>query len=125
MKKQRTTQQRKIIEEICFSSTHPLSIDNIEARGKKRLHTLNRVTIYRNLNRMVDAGELTRFIHPEKCTLYEQANRPHHHHFYCKTCEATFELPGCGLSLKEQTPAGFIVEGHEVFLNGICAACAS
>ena len=125
MKKQRTTQQRKIIEEICFSSTHPLSIDDIEARGKKRLHTLNRVTIYRNLNRMVDAGELTRFIHPEKGTLYEQANRPHHHHFYCKTCEATFELPGCGLSLKEQTPTGFIVEGHEVFLNGICAACAS
>ena len=125
MKKQRTTQQRKIIEEICFSSTHPLSIDNIEARGKKRLHTLNRVTIYRNLNRMVDAGELTRFTHPEKGTLYEQANRPHHHHFFCKTCEATFELPGCGLSLKEQTPAGFSVEGHEVFLNGICAACAS
>ena len=58
MKKQRTTQQRKVIEEICFSSTHPLSIDDIEARGKKRLHTLNRVTIYRNLNRMVDAGEL-------------------------------------------------------------------
>ena len=125
MKKQRTTQQRKVIEEICFSSTQPLSIDDIEARGKKRLHTLNRVTIYRNLNRMVEAGELTRFIHPEKGTLYEQANRPHHHHFYCKTCEATFELPGCGLSLKEQTPAGFIVEGYEVFLNGICAACAS
>ena len=36
MKKQRTTQQRKIIEEICFSSTHPLSIDDIETRGKKR-----------------------------------------------------------------------------------------
>ena len=124
MKKQRTTQQRKVIEEICFSSTHPLSIDDIEARGKKRLHTLNRVTIYRNLNRMVDAGELTRFIHPVKGTLYEQANRPHHHHFYCKTCEATFELPGCGLSLKEQTPTGFIVEGHEVFLNGVCATCA-
>ncbi len=125
MKKQRTTQQRTIIEEICFSSTHPLSIDDVEARGKKRLCTLNRVTVYRNLNRMVDAGELTRFTHPEKGTLYEQANRPHHHHFFCKTCEATFELPGCGLSLKEQTPAGFIVEGHEVFLNGICAACAS
>ena len=125
MKKQRTTQQRKVIEEICFSSTHPLSIDDIEASGKKRLHTLNRVTIYRNINRMVDAGELTRFTHPEKGTLYEQANRPHHHHFYCKTCDATFELPGCGLSLKEQTPIGFIVEGHDVFLNGICAACAS
>ena len=125
MKKQRTTQQRKVIEEICFSSTHPLSIDDIEASGKRRLHTLNRVTIYRNLNRMVDAGELTRFTHPEKGTLYEQANRPHHHHFYCKTCDSTFELPGCGLSLKEQTPIGFIVEGHEVFLNGICAACAS
>ncbi|MFL2876340.1 MAG: Fur family transcriptional regulator [Pontiellaceae bacterium] len=125
MKKQRTTQQRKIIEEICFSSTHPLSIHDVEARGKKRLCTLNRVTVYRNLNRMVDAGELSRFTHPEKGTLYEQANRPHHHHFFCKTCEATFELPGCGLSLKEQTPAGFIVEGHEVFLNGICAVCAS
>ena len=124
MKKQRTTQQRKIIEEICFSTTHPLSIDDIEARGKKRLHTLNRVTVYRNLNRMVDAGELNRFSHPEKGTLYEQANRPHHHHFFCKTCDTTFELPGCGLSLEKQTPAGFIVEGHEVFLNGVCATCA-
>ena len=125
MKKQRTTQQRKIIEDICFSSKHPLSIDDIETLGKKRLRTLNRVTVYRNLNRMVDAGELTRFSHPVKGTLYEEANRPHHHHFFCKTCEVTFELPGCGLSLKEQTPDGFIVEGHEVFLNGVCASCAS
>ena len=60
MKKQRTTQQRKVIEEICFSSTCPLSIDDIESRGKEILATLNRVTVYRNLNRMVDAGELTR-----------------------------------------------------------------
>ena len=125
MKKQRTTQQRKIIEDICFSSKHPLSIDDIETLGKKRLRKLNRVTVYRNLNRMVDAGEITRFSHPVKGTLYEEANRPHHHHFFCKTCEVTFELPGCGLSLKEQTPDGFIVEGHEVFLNGVCASCAS
>ena len=125
MKKKRITKQKKIIEKICFSSSRPLSIDEIESQGKEKLPSLNRVTIYRNLTRMIDAGELTRFSHPEKGTLYEQTNRPHHHHFFCKICEFTFELPGCGLSLKKQTPDGFIVEGDEVFLNGVCKTCAT
>ncbi len=125
MNKLRTTKQRKVIEKICFSNARPLSVDDIEALGKKELRSLNRVTIYRNLNRMVDANQLNRISHPQKGTLYEQASRPHHHHFFCKACESTFELPGCGLSLEKQTPDGFIVEGHEVFLNGVCATCVS
>ena len=65
MKKQRTTQQRKIIEEICFSVRTRYRL-TISKPAEKNVSTLNRVTIYRNLNRMVEAGELTRFTHPEK-----------------------------------------------------------
>lgn len=119
----RTTEQRKIIAQICLSSQQPLTIDRILQLGRAQLPTLNRVTVYRNLNRMVEEGTLTRLTHPDKGTLYEQANRPHHHHFFCRSCENAFELPGCGLSEKKQAPAGFIVEGHEVFLHGLCADC--
>ena len=121
----RTTEQRRIIEQICLTSRQPLSIDDILEQGRAKLAKLNRVTVYRNLNRMVEEGTLSRLSHPEKGTLYEQADRPHHHHFFCRVCENAFELPGCGLSEKKQAPAGFVVEGHEVFLHGRCADCTS
>jgi Fur family ferric uptake transcriptional regulator len=123
MPTKRTTEQRKIIEQICLSNQHPLTIDSILQQGHAQLPTLNRVTVYRNLNRMVEEGTLVRLSHPDKGTLYEKADRPHHHHFFCRICEKAFELPGCGLSEKKQAPTGFIVEGHEVFLHGLCVNC--
>jgi Fur family ferric uptake transcriptional regulator len=125
MKQRRHTKQREVLESICMESKKPLTIDEILAMAHNLLPGLNRVTAYRNLNRLVEAGELTRVSHPVKGTLYERADRPHHHHFFCKLCESAFELPGCGLSENKMTPKGFVVESHEIFLHGICAACAS
>ena len=125
MKQTRQTKQRKVLESICMESEQPLTIDEILEAAHTLLPSLNRVTAYRNLNRMVEAGELTRVSHPIKGTLYERADRPHHHHFFCKRCESAFELPGCGLSESKMTPKGFVVESHEVFLHGLCATCAS
>ena len=125
MKQTRQTKQREVLESICMESEQPLTINEILQMAHKLLPGLNRVTAYRNLNRLVEAGELTRVSHPIKGTLYERTDRPHHHHFFCKRCESAFILPGCGLSESKLTPKGFVVESHEVFLHGICATCAS
>ena len=49
---------------------------------KKSLDSLNLSTVYRHLNQLVGSGRMVRINHPEKGVLYEQANLPHHHHFF-------------------------------------------
>ena len=55
MKQTRQTKQREVLESICMESEQPLTIDQILEAAHTQLPSLNRVTAYRNLNRMVEA----------------------------------------------------------------------
>ena len=121
--KKRQTKQQKIIEDICFSSTKARSIQSILEDGKKKIESLNLSTVYRHLNYLVESNRMVRINHPIKGTLYEQADLPHHHHFFCKSCNVTFEIPCCGVDEKKLIPAGFKADNHEIFVSGICPAC--
>ena len=92
---------------------------------EKSLDSLNLSTVYRHLNQLVGSGRMIRINHPEKGVLYEQANLPHHHHFFCKSCNITFEIPCCGLDEEKIIPTGFKADSHEIFISGLCSTCAS
>lgn len=129
MKLKRLTKQKKVISEICMNAKHALSTNEIFNESKKQIPSINLATIYRNLNQMVSDSLLIRFSHSSKGTLYEVPNKRPHHFFFCKSCDTTFEKPGCGLSvcideLKGKLKDGFIVQSHEVYLHGVCASCA-
>jgi Fur family ferric uptake transcriptional regulator len=98
-------------------------VDEVLAYGRKRVDSLNQATVYRNLKLLVDDGWLKRVIHPLLGTLYERTGKGHHHHFHCRECNRAFELPGCALKEDGAAPDGFVVEGHEVFLFGVCPSC--
>ena len=125
MSKKRITKQQRIIENICFSDSKARCIKCILEVGKKSLDSLNLSTVYRHLNQLVGSGRMIRINHPEKGVLYEQANLPHHHHFFCKSCNITFEIPCCGLDEEKIIPAGFKADSHEIYISGLCSACAS
>lgn len=121
---QRKTPQRNAIETIFAHTDRPLAIDEILARGRESVATLNQATVYRNLKLLIDQGRLRQLSHPGLGTLYERTDRGHHHHFHCHGCNRVYELPGCGLDEQAAAPEGFVVEDHEIFLFGICPACA-
>ena len=56
-----------------------------------------------------------------------EVERAHHHHFHCRECDQVFDVPGCAArspsALSQRLPRGFSLEGHEVWLRGVCASC--
>lgn len=115
----RNTTQRTAIEQVFTQHERPLGVEELLAYGQKLVASLNKATIYRNLKILVDSGWLTPVAHPSLGTLYERTGKGHHHHFYCRVCNRTFDL----LKKDDVAPEGFVVEDHEVFLFGICASC--
>jgi Fur family ferric uptake transcriptional regulator len=119
----RNTTQRTAIQEVFRQKDRPLGIDEILQRGRRIVESLNQATVYRNLKLLVERGWLRKINTPELGTLYERAGKAHHHHFQCRSCDQLFELPGCALNEKKFTPPGFVAEGHEVFMFGVCSSC--
>ena len=120
----RQTTQRSAIEEVLRHYSRPLGIEEILEYGRKSVKTLNQATVYRNVKLLVESGWIRTVNHPSRGTLYELAEKEHHHHFHCYSCNRVFELPGCVLRDKDLVPEGFVVQNHEVFLSGICASCS-
>jgi len=118
------TSQRTAIESVFNQSSQPLSVDEILARGREMVSTLNQSTVYRNLKLLVEQGWLKQIHHPERGTLYERRDKTHHHLFHCRVCNRVFDLPGCVLDPSKTLPSGFIIEEHEVFLSGVCRDCS-
>lgn len=102
----------------------PLSVQEVLELGRKEVESLNQATVYRNLNHMVEEGQVIRVVHPEAGVLYERSGKEHHHFFHCRCCQRSFDLPGCMLKEHPLAPEGFVVETHEIFLNGVCPSCA-
>jgi Fur family ferric uptake transcriptional regulator len=102
----------------------PLRVEEILDLARENAPTLNVATVYRNLNRLVDDGWLKKVELPPLGAVYERSDRPHHHYFFCRLCNAVFELPGCMVDMEEGVPTGLTVEGHELFLHGLCETCS-
>jgi Fur family ferric uptake transcriptional regulator len=119
----RKTTQRDAIQEVFRNEDRPLAVEEILQDGRRMVESLNQATVYRNLKILVEKGWLRTISIPGLGTLYERAGKGHHHHFQCRSCDRLYELPGCALKKEKSTPPGFVTEGHEVFLFGICSSC--
>jgi Fur family ferric uptake transcriptional regulator len=119
----RKTNQRNAIQEVFQKIDRPLGIDEILDAGRRSVRSLNQATVYRNLKLLVETGWLKKIQTPELGALYEKAGKGHHHHFQCRSCDRLFEISGCAFNERSSTPPGFVTQGHEVYLYGICPAC--
>ena len=119
----RETTQRHAIQVIFEREDRPLGVDEILHSGRQLVDSLNQATVYRNLKILVTAGWLTKIGTPELGTLYERAGKKHHHHFQCRSCDRLFEILGCEFNERKSTPPGFVTEGHDVLLYGVCSDC--
>lgn len=119
----RNTAQRMAIEKVFNQHERPLGVDEVLSYGRHLVDSLNQATVYRNLKILVDEGLLKRISHPSLGTLYERTGKAHHHLFHCRECNRVFELSGCALKEDGAAPGGFVLEGHEVFLFGVCPSC--
>lgn len=120
---QRDTKQRRAIRRVFLETGRPLTPEEVVEEGQRFAATLGIATVYRNVKRLAEDGWLAPVELPGAPVRYERADRPHHHHFVCGTCEQAYDVEGCPPDIESLAPRGFRVESHEVVLYGTCAAC--
>ena len=124
MPRRNTKSQTTILNCLSEADT-ALSHEDISAKVGK---AMDRVTIYRILNRFVEDGRVHRIVADdgrqyfascaEGCT---HAPQDHGHvHFRCVVCETVECVPG---QLEYGLPTGYSVENANIVLSGRCGAC--
>lgn len=123
-----TTENRLRVLEVIGNNTCPLSAGDIY-RTLKRRCAINRVTVYRILDRLVAHGIVERLSTGGRAFYYGLAPNRHHRahpHFYCKRCGQMDCLNPETVSIDtapfQETFPGRI-DKVEVRVDGICKNC--
>ena len=122
----RRTSQRRAILRALRDAPGPLTPQEVHERARREQASLGLATVYRNLSRLEEAGDVVAVHLPDDATRYEPSGRGHHHHFRCRRCRRVFELEAdCPVAILEGVtlPGGFKVEDHALTLYGLCGAC--
>lgn len=106
------------------AADRPLSVDELRAAASLSVPAISTATVYRNLRRMVEEGQVVVVELPGEPPRYEMQGKRHHHHFCCRVCDRVFDAEGCPPRLSALLPAGFELEHHEIVLYGRCRDCA-
>jgi len=130
--RERQTRQRDALMQALHDSARALSPAELCELGQRAVPTLNLSTVYRQLNAMLEAGEVVRVDLPGQSSRYEAAcghahgteDDHHHHHFHCTACGRVFPIHACPGAMDDLAPPGFRVQRHDLTLHGLCADCA-
>jgi Fur family ferric uptake transcriptional regulator len=118
----RETKQKQAVMRVIREACHPLTVQEVLVEGQAHLPKLGLATVYREISRLSESGELQTVSIPGDPPRYEMA-RHHHHHFKCTICNRVYELEGCPASLAKLVPKGFRAERHDLTFYGSCAHC--
>lgn len=116
MARQPKTQQH--IQQLLLER-HTLTGPEIVTALADRGQEVNKTSVYRAIEKMIEAGELCRHSFGTNTPYYEM--RDHHHdHAVCENC-GKIQVIGC--AEHEPEIPGFLVEHHHATFFGLCAKC--
>ena len=126
---QRNTRPRRLIAErlveLAESGTD-FTIDDLWQELRKGEPRLGRATVYRSVEKLVNAGLLDRIEFANGTHHYRVCGANHHHHLTCIRCHRVVEVDIC-LPVDQFTAIGqqtnFAIEGHSLTIFGRCEAC--
>ncbi len=123
---QRFSKPRRDLVRYIFSKHNHFDADELIDEMKRAGFRVSRATIYRTLNKLVDAGLLRR-INLGPRTVYEHDyGYAQHDHLYCEQCGSMIEFQNEQIEnlvrdvCQEQQ---FQFQGHSFIIRGVCAAC--
>lgn len=122
----KATSARLELLDIFRHAQKPLSVNELFGLLKK-LH-IDKVTLYRNVESLVNIGILRQVRLKDRQAYYEMANHGHHHHVVCTRCGTIKDMSGCGINIVNKRflkVSGFDkITEHSLEFFGICASCA-
>lgn len=121
----RVTPKRIALLKALALAAAPMTVGALRAK----VHGVDLVTIYRNLQSLAAAGLLREVRFKDDVVRYEFAHDGHHHHIVCKKCGAIGELPECDVRSLEKKALDISgrfasIDEHALEFFGTCVSCA-
>ena len=134
------TAARIAILQVLMQAARPLRENQIAkglaglqstTRGRDALGSktgLNKVTVYRTLESLIEVGLVHRAFTYNRAWYFELADHCTEHqchpHFTCTHCGVTHCLTDISLPMAKIADKGFVISRQQVRLEGLCPACA-
>jgi Fur family ferric uptake transcriptional regulator len=123
-----TTRQRLELGELILSTHGHFTVDDLVDLARKRGIRVGRVTVYRTLALMVEAGLVEERPFERDRMRYEHVvGHGHHDHMVCIACGKVAEWESTAIEREQRRAAsreGFEILHHTHTLFGRCRACA-
>ena len=125
MKQQRKSRQRQLILDTVMTRCDHPTADQIYLDVRARDDKISRGTVYRNLQRLCETGEIRKREIPGEADRYDHLCHDHYH-ARCVKCGRVFDVDMeymTGLEKSIRDAHGFVFTGHDIVFQGICADC--
>lgn len=117
--------QRNAIKEfLMHTDTHPTA-DDIYIKIRESYPNISLGTVYRNLNFLLEQGEIIKIACDDKSVRYDGRLKPHYH-AYCRICGRVTDIltdPMDHVNSLAAVHFNGIIEGHVLLFHGICQNC--
>ena len=123
----RPTKQRIAVAAAMASFDDFRSAQDIHELLSQRGDAVGLATVYRTLQRMVEAGEVDLLRTEDGEAIYRRCSETHHHHLVCRSCGKTIEVEGPAVERWSRSIAaehGFSDVSHTLEIFGTCEACS-
>jgi Fur family ferric uptake transcriptional regulator len=123
---QRYTEQQRDMVRYIFAQHAHFDADQLIDAMKRSGFRVSRSTIYRTLDKLVDAGLLRRLEVGSRVFYEHDYGYPQHEHLYCEQCHQMIEFqnPAIEAAVRDVSRQhGFQPSGHTFVIRGLCAAC--
>ncbi len=119
-----TIQCALVLEAVDSLRDHATAEEVYEAVAREHPH-IGRGTVYRNLQKLAEAGEIMKVEVPGGADRYDHLTYKHYH-VKCEKCGRVFDVDmpyDSGLEEKVANKHGFLLTGHTIMFTGVCPDC--
>lgn len=116
------TKQRALILRLIRESGGHLTADEIYQRAKAEMPGIALATVYNNLIRLSEEGEIKKITFRDRTDRYDKSSVPHIH-LICDHCGAVCDHPSKGLLEEMEQRLGFAVNEYELAIHYTCQNC--
>lgn len=127
MKTLKYSRQRESIKACLMNRNDHPTADALYASIREEFPNISLGTVYRNLNLLVETGEIRRLNCGDGADHYD-ANLAPHYHFMCRHCKQVFDVymdtvEALNDAAQKHVPG--IIDSHSVLFYGACNDCLS
>lgn len=116
-----THQREEILSFLRSQRAHYNAVEIYDA-VRERIPNISLGTVYRNLGKLVEDGEIIT-VETENRSIYYDGYITPHTHFVCKCCGTIYDFEEEAQSFGSIRNQGFAIDKHRTVLYGTCAEC--